>query len=387
MPRRLRFNWPLWIGTGVLLLLLAGYVAWPLLMRPPVSDPLAMPVAEQIRQRGTAAIASMWFFVLGASMGSFLNVVAYRLPLGLTIVSAPSRCPYCLQRIQFQHNIPILGWLKLRGRCRACRLPISPRYVLVELLVGLIYLSLFFAELASGGRSLPIRPPNRLPGVMWNVITPQFDLLGLYAYHCCMLSVLVVCALLAVDRVRIPKRLIVFSCLVGIGCPLVWPQLSVVPWHATASLSSDTWNRLATPLVGLSFGACLGYLVEIVVATKTGDMSRVSGDVAKTLAIIGVFVGWQAVVLSMLMATIIHSALAWWRRGETLWAFWILLGATLTLCKWRSISGVRCLPGAESGLAVHVYWVVSMLVVMFVTREFGPSRGEMHAVRNRVATR
>jgi prepilin signal peptidase PulO-like enzyme (type II secretory pathway) len=292
-----------------------------------------------------------------------------------------------LQRIKFQHNIPILGWLTLRGRCRVCHLPIALRYVLVELLVGLIFLSLFFAELASGGRSLPIRPPNRLPGVMWNVITPQLDLLGLYAYHCCMLSVLVVCSLLGLDRVPIPKRLIVFSCLVGIGCPLVWPQLSVVPWHPTASLSSDAWNRLATPLAGLGFGVCLGYLVEIVEATKTGATSRITGDVAKTLAIIGVFVGWQAVVLSLLITTIFHAGSAWWRRGTTLWAFWILFGTTLMLCNWRSISSVRCLPGAESSLPVHGYWVVSMLVVLFVTNEFGPSRGEMYAVRNRVASR
>jgi leader peptidase (prepilin peptidase) / N-methyltransferase len=70
--------------------------------------------------------------VLGAAVGSFLNVVAYRLPRGLSLVRPRSHCPSCDAPIRPYDNVPVLSWLLLRGRCRACRAPISPRYPLVE---------------------------------------------------------------------------------------------------------------------------------------------------------------------------------------------------------------------------------------------------------------
>jgi leader peptidase (prepilin peptidase)/N-methyltransferase len=70
--------------------------------------------------------------VLGAAVGSFLNVVVYRLPRGESLISPPSHCPACAAPIKPYDNVPLLGWIWLRGRCRACRAPISPRYPLVE---------------------------------------------------------------------------------------------------------------------------------------------------------------------------------------------------------------------------------------------------------------
>jgi leader peptidase (prepilin peptidase)/N-methyltransferase len=70
--------------------------------------------------------------VLGAAVGSFLNVVAYRLPRGLSLVRPRSRCPSCEEPIRPYDNVPVLSWLVLRGRCRSCRAPISPRYPVVE---------------------------------------------------------------------------------------------------------------------------------------------------------------------------------------------------------------------------------------------------------------
>lgn len=69
---------------------------------------------------------------LGAAVGSFLNVVAYRLPRGLSLVRPGSRCPSCETAIRPYDNVPVLSWLALRGRCRSCRAPISPRYPVVE---------------------------------------------------------------------------------------------------------------------------------------------------------------------------------------------------------------------------------------------------------------
>ena len=76
--------------------------------------------------------------VLGAVFGSFLNVVAYRLPRGESLSRPRSRCPRCETPIRPYDNVPVLSWLLLRGRCRSCRAPISPRYPLVEAATGLL---------------------------------------------------------------------------------------------------------------------------------------------------------------------------------------------------------------------------------------------------------
>jgi leader peptidase (prepilin peptidase)/N-methyltransferase len=77
--------------------------------------------------------------VLGLIIGSFLNVVAYRVPRGESVVSPPSACPRCDTPIRNRHNVPVLGWLALRGRCYDCALPISPRYPAVEAATGLLF--------------------------------------------------------------------------------------------------------------------------------------------------------------------------------------------------------------------------------------------------------
>lgn len=76
----------------------------------------------------------VWIYaaVVGAALGSFLNVCVYRLPLGRSVVSPPSSCPSCGTRLAWRDNIPVLGWLFLRGRCRYCRTRISAQYPLVE---------------------------------------------------------------------------------------------------------------------------------------------------------------------------------------------------------------------------------------------------------------
>lgn len=91
------------------------------------------------------SIAQLLFvFALGASMGSLINVLVYRIPRGLSVVSPPSRCPGCQTRLTWRENIPILGWIVLKGRCRFCNAPISPEYPIVEAFVAGIF-TLFFA--------------------------------------------------------------------------------------------------------------------------------------------------------------------------------------------------------------------------------------------------
>ncbi|MGB5975475.1 MAG: prepilin peptidase, partial [Nodosilinea sp.] len=91
-----------------------------------------------------ALITSALVFVFGAAVGSFLNVVIYRLPAGLSLLHPPSRCPQCHTRLAPRDNVPVLGWLWLKGRCRYCRAPISPRYPLVEAFTGALFLATFW---------------------------------------------------------------------------------------------------------------------------------------------------------------------------------------------------------------------------------------------------
>ncbi|MEE2973462.1 MAG: prepilin peptidase, partial [Planctomycetota bacterium] len=98
-------------------------------------------------------VSSLFLFAFGAAVGSFLNVVVYRLPAGRSVVSPPSRCPRCGGLLSWYENLPILGWILLRGRCRRCRNPISLQYPLVESIMGLLfagtYLLLYVPDLGA----------------------------------------------------------------------------------------------------------------------------------------------------------------------------------------------------------------------------------------------
>src|SRR5256712_12493861 len=88
--------------------------------------------------RGMPVFVTIWVFVTGTVVGSFLNVVSARVPKRRSIVSPGSRCPHCGNPIAWYDNIPLLSWILLRGRCRRCGLAISVRYPLVELLMGIL---------------------------------------------------------------------------------------------------------------------------------------------------------------------------------------------------------------------------------------------------------
>ncbi len=82
--------------------------------------------------------------VVGACVGSFLNVVAYRLPIGKSIVTPPSACPKCNHKLAWHDNIPVLGWIMLRGRCRYCANPISAQYPIIEAIIALLFGGWFY---------------------------------------------------------------------------------------------------------------------------------------------------------------------------------------------------------------------------------------------------
>jgi leader peptidase (prepilin peptidase)/N-methyltransferase len=89
-------------------------------------------------------IITLLVFIFGTMIGSFLNVVIYRIPKGESIVFPSSKCQNCQTPLLWYHNIPIFSWLLLRGKCAFCKKPIAKQYPIVEFLTGIIFMSLYF---------------------------------------------------------------------------------------------------------------------------------------------------------------------------------------------------------------------------------------------------
>jgi len=168
--RFLSRNWGWGLGAlfAVYMVVIPGVHAILELFQEPESGSIVledMSFAEAVLLRTTEVFTAVWFFVFGAAVGSFLNVVVYRTPRGDSLIRRASACPKCHSPIAGRDNIPILGWMWLKGRCRSCQLPISIRYPLVETVTGLLFLVCFFAELLSGGSTSPSE--RRMPTQAW----------------------------------------------------------------------------------------------------------------------------------------------------------------------------------------------------------------------------
>ena len=181
----------------------------------------------------------LWCLWVAASIGSFLNVVAWRMPRGETI-GGRSRCPRCRVQLRARDNFPVIGWLALGGRCRTCRLPISRRYPIVEAIVGITIAVLAIGELS--GFSIPfsrLRPHtgDSLLGAL--IDTPT---LVLVAYHTVCLSCVWGMALIRFDRNRLPLRLTATSLVFAVLPILVYPALMVVPWQFDVPDDWRSWT-------------------------------------------------------------------------------------------------------------------------------------------------
>ena len=161
-------------------------------------------------------ITASWLGIVGACIGSFLNVVAYRVPLGMSVVWKPSHCPKCQHAIRARDNVPVLGWLLLRGKCRDCGEPISPRYAVVELVMGLAFFILAYGELFSGGVN-----SNR-SGAAQIVWEPQWQAIGVYAYHGILISAFMTLLLLQLDKNISVKKFLFGSALVLFSWTWPW---------------------------------------------------------------------------------------------------------------------------------------------------------------------
>ncbi len=212
-------------------------------------------------------------FLLGACVGSFINVVVYRLPRGISIVHPPSRCPHCQTRLAPKDNIPIFGWLFLGGKCRYCGAPIAWRYPGVELLTALLFLALG----ARFGSQLSL---------------PSLLLLGAFV------AWLLALALIDLDTETLPNPLTQSGLILGIF------------YHAFLSTSPPT---LAQNLIASTLGMVLGIwslsLVGVFATIVLGKEAMGGGD-PKLLGMIGAWLGWRAVLITVLIASLVGVLVA-----------------------------------------------------------------------------
>jgi prepilin signal peptidase PulO-like enzyme (type II secretory pathway) len=255
-------------------------------------------------------VTAIWLGIVGACVGSFLNVVAYRMPRGLSVVWKPSHCPRCGHNIRARDNVPVLGWLLLRGRCRDCGEPISPRYALVEAVMGAAFFVLAYAELFSGGANLPGGPFTEATGAWDTVWNPNWTMLRIYAYHATLLCVLMAMALIDQDRQRLPWSIVLFALAVVGVSSWQWRHLY---FERTRSIRLPEVKAQVDALYGMVWGASL-WIVVLGVATLRGKRliaPRLSA-MARASAVVGAFLGLRPIVritMMWLLAFVVIRAL------------------------------------------------------------------------------
>ena len=326
-----------------------------------------MSLNEFIRAKSVEAISALMFFVLGATVGSFLNVVVYRLPRRHSVFFKRSRCPDCATPIQGRDNIPILGWLLLNGRCRACDRPIAGRYPMVELLTGTLFLILYFVELLSGGQNIPERLPNFHRGITWILLFPKWDLIGLYFYHGLGLSILISFMLIDIDRQRISllaKTGIAALLLIpGVVCPDLLPIPfidSAQRWAISPWLLGVLQCSIGGVLAGvIGWGTLLGI--------SSSRISKPVGQIPTFSVILGISFGWQAALTIMILGLalrLITMPVYRKRTGSHLLTVNLFLATVIHLVIWRQAIefGGSWWPGHNTSV---LGWIV--IAVVFVS--------------------
>ncbi|MEM9418889.1 MAG: prepilin peptidase [Planctomycetota bacterium] len=189
--------------------------------------------------------------IWGACVGSFLNVVIYRVPEGISVISPPSRCPGCGKKLAFYDNVPVLGWLWLRGKCRYCGMKISIQYPLVEAATGLLFFGLTYAYYFTG-----LREVFAVPGVVdtWPVL----------AVHLVLLSCMIAATMIDAKLYIIPLSLTWIPAGIAIVALPVSVALGWVPPGLLAVGNSYEMLIPVTDQIGLAIGGTVGLIVAIV---------------------------------------------------------------------------------------------------------------------------
>jgi leader peptidase (prepilin peptidase)/N-methyltransferase len=270
-------------------------------------------------------------FLLGAAVGSFLNVCIYRLPYEKSILWPSSLCGQCLQPIRWYDNLPLLSYWLLRGRCRKCDARFSMRYFFVELFTGLGFASLFYLEVVRNVLGLELLEKQKAAIALGAIPAEGWIIFG---YHAVLFCFLVVASLTDIDHLEIPMPITVTGTLAGLaGGAIFWPWLpaeavprkqpvfvpppggamadfnfksGIYPWPLWTEL--PTWLPLHSPLTGLATGLAgvlAGMLVlraiNFLFKTGRGREGIGMGD-ADLMMMVGSFLGWQPVVVAFFVA-------------------------------------------------------------------------------------
>jgi leader peptidase (prepilin peptidase)/N-methyltransferase len=236
-------------------------------------------------------------FVLGLTFGSFLNVCIYRLPRDLSVVFPRSTCPGCHHLIRAYDNVPVLSWLILRGRCRHCKTYISVRYLIVEVLTGVIFLACY----AHFGASLATLKYCAL----------GFLLLGLIFTDA--------------ETQLLPDKMTKPGLALGLVFSLVVPvndlASQLLPGLVPLPVSSDvSWHLLSLidAVLGAIVGASFIYGAGAIYLRARGVEGMGFGDV-KLIAMIGAFLGVKLTIFTLFTASIAGSVFG----VSTVLAVWI----------------------------------------------------------------
>jgi leader peptidase (prepilin peptidase)/N-methyltransferase len=219
--------------------------------------------------------------VLGLAVGSFLNVVVYRVPNGQSVVAPASACPRCGHEIRPRDNVPVLSWLVLRGRCRDCSAPISARYPFVEATTAAL-----FALVA--GLVVPALD-TAAPGL--SVAVPVIVLIALLY----LMAISIALTLIDVDVHRLPNAIVLPA----------YPVLAVL--LAASSAMSGDWVALGRAGIGL---AALGAMYLALALAVPGGMGLGDVKLAGVLGMVLAYLGWGPLAVGAFGAFVLGGTFA-----------------------------------------------------------------------------
>ena len=270
----------------------------------------------------------MWVFIVGCCIASFLNVVAYRLPVGLA-VTGHSFCPHCKVAIEKRDNVPILAWLNLQGRCRSCKIRISSRYPVFEAIGGLLLLSIFLTTVLGHGANLPSVHQQVMPyGLPVNLRLMEPVVFAFAFLHGWLLLLLFTASLTHFGHGRLPIWVWVLGIAVSLIAIALNPELVVLPIsrpsdvaHIHNSDFDNDGHRLISPAIA-AISVCIGLLSGIIIGYITQPIQRGSSIEAPAIlstsmwigscSMIGCILGYEAiigiVVLNVILRFTIQSA-------------------------------------------------------------------------------
>ena len=226
-------------------------------------------------------------FIFGSCIASFLNVVIWRVPRGESIVKPPSHCPKCDAPIRWYQNIPILSWLALRGKCANCKAPISPRYILIELLGGLLFAAIFWRLHGTFVRH----------GIAAGVVTTVVGWIWV--------SLMIVGTFVDFDHKLLPD----FVTIGGIVLGLVYNGIAtglgfcVYPTHSITCISQ---YPIVGGLVGLVVGFGILWIVRVFGSWVFQREAMGMGDVF-LLGAVGALCGPVAALYTLILSSILGS--------------------------------------------------------------------------------